>query len=270
LYPSFASFALTHGLLLLGLLGRAWDGEFFILGDDVVILDEQLYTDYIQILDVLGCPVSSQKTICASNLAEFHSTLFLSGSKIPNFKWRKPSDDSFLDITRLVGPKMVPLLPSRQRRVVEALSPLPVELGGLGWNPKGLSLNERMDPWIPYLIRDKAGLEYLTDYSGYLSKALWQSKLAQMSREIELSVETDDSFFVTFDQKVKSLVQSTFGISLVPMSSMLGLNLGEVLDCKVDLPIPGVRKFRRVTTLQKLESIIKMLSVAVHPSNDGS
>lgn len=54
LFPSFAAFALTHGLLLQGLLGKVWDNEFFILGDDVVILDRSLYEKYRDVLARLG------------------------------------------------------------------------------------------------------------------------------------------------------------------------------------------------------------------------
>jgi hypothetical protein len=264
LYPSFASFALTHGLLLLGLLGRDWDEDFFILGDDVVILDDTLYADYLHAMEVLGCPVSPQKTISASNVAEFHSSIFIDGEKIPNFKWRRPSDDSFLDIVRLVGPKMVPLLPERQAKVVKAVAPLPESLGGLGWNPKGLSLSERMDPWMPYLIRDKQGLAFLTDYSGYIRRALWQSSIAEYARKLDFSVNSEISSLGTFDQKVQSLISSLLGSSLVPLRGILGQNLREVVDDNVvDLPIPGVRTLSRVTTLQKMEGVISSLNIGV-------
>jgi hypothetical protein len=39
LYPSFASFGLTHGFLLRYLLGKRYQGQFYVLGDDVIILD---------------------------------------------------------------------------------------------------------------------------------------------------------------------------------------------------------------------------------------
>lgn len=258
LYPSFASFALTHGLLLLGLLGKEWNEEFFILGDDVVILDDDLYTRYLSTLEALGCPVSSHKTISSSRLAEFRSVIFFNGKQIPNYKWRKPSDDSFLDILKNVGPGLVPVLTPRQRRVVQAVGPLPVELGGLGWNPKGLSLDLRLSPWMSYILREKAGLEHLTDYSGHLSRLLWQSDLVRLTRKVGLSLENDFSFFDTFDQKVISLVRVSLGSSLVPMRRVLGLNLDKVVD-NVDLPIPGVRKFQKVSNLLHWESVIKTL-----------
>lgn len=256
LYPSFASFALTHGLLLLGLLGRPWNEEFFILGDDVVILDDELYTRYIQILDELGCPVSLEKTLSSPKLCEFHSTVFFRGKKIPAVKWRNPSDDSFLDILRVGGPELVSMLTPRQREVAKALGPLPEFLGGLGWNPKGLSLDERITPWMSYLLRDKPSLEHLTDYNGAIRKLLYMSDLSSLTRKVGLSLESDVTYFETFDLKVISIVRRTLGISLVPMRAILGQNLSEVLDV-VDLPIPGVRDLKHSSSLEKWERIIK-------------
>jgi hypothetical protein len=56
LYPSFASFGLTHGFLLLLLAGGIYRNQFYVLGDDVVILDQTLYDLYIKTLDLLECP----------------------------------------------------------------------------------------------------------------------------------------------------------------------------------------------------------------------
>lgn len=256
LYPSFASFALTHGLLLLGLLGRKWNGEFFILGDDVVILDDDLYSLYIQTLGCLGCPVSSQKTLSSKFMAEFHSTLYFKGKMVPNYKWRKVSDDSFLDLLKN-NHRLLNLLTTRQKRVVSVISPLPESWGGLGWNPKGLSLNSRVDPWIPYLIRDKAGLEFLTDYSGRYHKMTWQSTLSKLTREQGI-ISNDETWLTTFDQKVDDLVRVSLGASLVPLKDVLGLNLNVVVS-DADLPIAGVRKNHRRTVLENLESVIKTL-----------
>lgn len=256
LYPSFASFALTHGLLLYSLLESEWDKQFFILGDDVVILDDELYERYIRTLGILACPVSSQKTLSSPNLAEFHSTIYFHGRMVPSYKWRKPSDDSFLDLLKNVGPRLIPLLTPRQRRVVDGIAALPEELGGLGWNPKGLPLSERMDPWMSYLLRDKPGLEHLTDYSGHLARLLWQSELSKLTRKVNMSMETDMSHFDTFDLKVVELVRASLGASLVPMRAILGLNLGKVVDY-VDLPIPGVRRFTKESNLTKWERVIK-------------
>jgi hypothetical protein len=254
LYPSFASFALTHGLLLLGLLGRAWNEDFFILGDDVVILDQELYNRYVQTLDELGCPVSPQKTLISSHVAEFHSTIFTDGRKIPSYKWRRPSDDSFLDITKSLGPRLVPLLSSRQKEVVRRLAPLPEEMGGLGWNPKGLSLSQRIDPWMKYWLRDETGVNRITDYSSLISEMLWTSTLTNQTRKYGNPVR-DFSWLETFDQKVASLIQVSLGDSFVPLRRILGLNLDKVVD-NVDLPIPGVRGSQRVTSLMRWEKVL--------------
>ena len=58
LYPSFASFGLTHGLLLLTLSKGYYHGQFFVVGDDVVILDDKLAKAYQEVLKLLECPFS--------------------------------------------------------------------------------------------------------------------------------------------------------------------------------------------------------------------
>lgn len=258
LYPSFASFALTHGLLLLGLLDKEWDHEFFILGDDVVILDEQLYYKYVAALATLGCPTSDAKSLISNHMAEFRSILYLKGERYFQFKWRKVSDDSFLDLMRNTGSRGTHLLTNRQRLVLDRVSPLPENWGGLGWNPKGLSVSQRLDPFLMYFLRDNQGLDRLTSYSGLQSRMLWLSTLAKSSGEMGLLV-TPEVTTQAFDQKVISLVQEVLSEFLIPLRELLGHNLDIVLDSNVDLPIPGVRRFNRTTTLQNWEHILASL-----------
>lgn len=147
LNPSFPSFALTHGLLLLGLLDRKYDDDFFVLGDDVVILDSTLKTKYLEALHELGCPVSMEKSLSSNSLAEFGGKLISKDAVIPQYKYRVVSDDSFIDIARIVGLKGLRLFNTRQKRVIKNISGVPEFLGGFGWNPKGLPLEDRLKTW---------------------------------------------------------------------------------------------------------------------------
>jgi hypothetical protein len=63
---------------------------------------------------------------------------------MPTVKWRELSDRNFLEYARFFGPQFIGALRPRQRRVAEVLAPIPEWKGGLGWNPKGLSVEERM------------------------------------------------------------------------------------------------------------------------------
>jgi hypothetical protein len=259
LFPSFASFALTHGLLLLGLLGREYHGEFYILGDDVVILDSMLYMKYREALRVMECPVSESKTLESGQVAEFRSVVFLPYDTIPQYKWRIPSDDSFLDILRLF-PQLYPLLKPRQRKVVDLISGLPVELGGLGWNPKGLPLSVRLSPFMPLLTSSYEPLDRLMGYTMQVRNLLYKSKLSKLvgsfvSTSERKSIESD------LDQRSKNLIRKTFGGTLVPLYEILGKNLDLVLDGNIDLPVQGARYLSHRSRLMQWESTLANLNL---------
>lgn len=257
LYPSFAAFALTHGILLQGLLGRTWNEDFFVLGDDVVILDDSLYAKYREVLALLNCPVSEPKTLNSSSVAEFRSVVYTSDRMIPQYKWRHCSDESFLDIVANM-PYLVPLLQPKQRTVVKLIAGLPKELGGLGWNPKGLPLSERLRPFMPLLVEDYVARDRVTGYTGHIRELLYSSHLSMEASSPGLSSRTD--LVTALDQRARSLVQVVLGGTLVPLYEILGRNLDLVLEGNLDLPIPGVR-VNRVTKLSQWSTILKTLGL---------
>lgn len=249
LFPSFASFALSHGLLLLGLLGEPYDGQFFVLGDDVVVLDDELYDKYRNALDVMQCPVSESKTLSSSILAEFRSVIFFEDQKVTQYKWRRLSDDSFLDIIRQ-SPQLSKMLLPRQRKVVNLIAGIPTELGGLGWNPKGLTLSARLDPFISLFITDYVPKERLMGYNRQITEMLYMSKFSRMSRSNPANPARASSIGA-FDQKAVSIVQEVLGGTFVPLSPLLGSNIDLILDGEVDLPIVGTRELSKVSKLQR-------------------
>jgi hypothetical protein len=242
LYPSFASFALTHGCLLLGLSkSHHYDDSFFVLGDDVVILDEELAHSYYSLMGALGCPISESKTLVSSKLAEFAGKVITPGRVIPQHKWRIVSDDSFIDVCRTIGHRSMRLLRTRQRSVIERLAPLPECLGGLGWNPHGLSLDSRLEnaPWIwePLQARSR-----ITSYTGSSIRLLFESESYRQTLSdipsLVCNLRSD------LDQRSIALTEKYISGSLTPWYMILGKNLDEVLtthllDC--DLPLEMVR-----------------------------
>lgn len=142
LFPSFAAFAATHGFLLFKLNGMEWNQDFFILGDDVVILNETLYHKYVEVLEYIGCPTSPEKTLSSSKVAEFAGKIITCDDVTPILKWRDISDDNFIDIARMLGQKSLSILRPRQRRVVEKIMSWPTV--GLGWNPHGVPIDVRI------------------------------------------------------------------------------------------------------------------------------
>lgn len=142
--PSFAAFALTHGLLVWSIARACQVTDCFrVLGDDIVISDERVALQYLEVLAKIGIPVSKDKTISSSHYAEFAGKVVSRDGTIATLKWRDPSDRSFLDVVRLLGPRSLQLLKRRQRRVATLVSILP-EPQGFGWNPQGISLDKRL------------------------------------------------------------------------------------------------------------------------------
>jgi hypothetical protein len=258
LYPSFASFALTHGLLLLGLLEGPWSGQFYVLGDDVVILDEVLYRKYRVALMELGCPVSESKTLVSDRIAEFRSRIFEAERKhsIPQLKWRHPSDDSFLDVLRLLGYKGLSLLTHQQYKVGAIASIIPDFAGGLGFNPAGQPLEQRLEPWLELLYAKRVPVNRLTDYSSLLTERLQRSLLVNLAVEVlyHPAERHMDDVLRDLDQRSYGLVVDVLGAELAPLWRLLGRNLDVVLEGNLDLLCLNLP--RRQTTLQKWESLL--------------
>jgi len=255
LYPSFGAFALTHGLLLLGICGCEYNHQFFVLGDDVVILDTHLANEYMRILSVLGCPYSESKTIRSSKLCEFAGKIVTPSAVVPQLKWRACSDDSFVDVIRLLGSRGVGLLRHQQKQVISAIAEVPEFLGGLGWNPNGKPLEDRlMAPWI--FQDDYKPQSRVTGLSRERISKLMRSSLVQsgmrnlvsQGREVQYLLPDDD-----LDQRSLSLTQAHIP-RLWPWYMILGKNLDLVfhsLTQGLDLPIKvEMGSSRRSTTLQ--------------------
>lgn len=259
LFPSFASFALTHGILLLGLLGREYDDQFFILGDDVVILDDDLYHSYRDALRQLDCPVSESKTLSSTIMAEFRSILFFKDDHITQFKWRRLSDDSFVDIVRS-SPNLRPLLLPRQRKVVDIISGLPIEFGGCGWNPGGISLDIRIKPFMDLILQVEEPKERLMGYNRIVNTLIHESKYALLSGSYSV-LANRRNIVGALDQRAVSLVHSHLGRSFVPLYEIMGGNLDLVLNSDVDLPLLGTLAVSKVSRLQRWETSLGNLGL---------
>lgn len=146
LAPSFPSFALAHNVLLQNLSNKLKLKEdyFCVLGDDVCIGHEELNHQYREALDRLGCPVSQQKTLESYKVANFAGYTIFKDFAFPVGKWHSISDRNFMDVIRMMGMPACRLLRPRQRAVVERLLEVPEFFGGLGFNPKGKTLEQRI------------------------------------------------------------------------------------------------------------------------------
>lgn len=146
LYPSFALFALNHGLLvrhLERLFGK--NDTFRIIGDDIVISDAIVAEAYVKAMTDLGCKINLSKSVVSSTLAEFAGKLIDRTGILPVYKWCDFTMDDPLGPIRCLGHKGIRFVPSDLRRSVAYLASLP-EPYSLGVNPSGLTLESRVVP----------------------------------------------------------------------------------------------------------------------------
>jgi len=148
--PSFMMFAATHGMLLASLNQGQHDDKFFVIGDDVVILDDELAEAYADALVDLDLPFSPLKTLRSNRIAEFAGFVFTTDGKFQSVKWKGIVDENLLDTVRNVGPDIIPFLHPSIQGFTEWFARLPEPIG-FGWNPEGLSLDQRLSNMEEFL-----------------------------------------------------------------------------------------------------------------------
>jgi hypothetical protein len=226
IYPSFATFTLTHGLLLLYLADGHYDHQFFVLGDDVVILNDSLRDRYVSMLDRMRCPWSLDKSLSSYELCEFAGKIITSNWVIPQLKWRQVSDDNFLDLCRLLGRRSRCLLSRRQQRVFDTVAHL-CEPVGLNMSLPGDSLTSMVLRTLEAYRPEEEVLASLMDLRGRLHKYVYATD-EQLSRDELLEIA------LTFDEKVQeALTQTVF--SRWESSISIGLEALESLPSALDL-----------------------------------
>lgn len=152
--PSFPAFALSHHFIMMGVehllrrqgvLGPTETLKYRILGDDIV-LDARAEEAYHKIMvDDLGCSISIDKSLSKCSSAEFASRIIRSDKILRQYKWRDYSDDNFIEMARQYGTRQsFGLFPKKQRQVLKSICDVPDQFGGLGFNPKGVSLDNRI------------------------------------------------------------------------------------------------------------------------------
>jgi hypothetical protein len=155
--PSFPIFTLTHGLLLFSLNSYRWDRAFYVLGDDVIILDDALHDKYRQALERLGCPVSTGKTFNSRKLAQFAGVTYAKAYQFHTPKWRPWERDTLLDAQAWWYPGLTRRMPDEGliARVLALPSPW-----GIGRNPEGLPLGSRLTPGlVDYFLKQEESKE---------------------------------------------------------------------------------------------------------------
>jgi len=124
LLPSFALYAFTHNLLLLGLCEKFGVDKncFRILGDDIVISDDKIHLEYRKALALMRVGISEMKSFSSSAYAEFAGYYITPDELLRSGKFRPLSADNLLaKITdpRTVYPEI--LVPKRIRKRMREL-----------------------------------------------------------------------------------------------------------------------------------------------------
>jgi len=253
LYPSFGMFTLTHGLLLSFLLGREYNNEFFVVGDDVVILDDTLYTKYIALLQSMKCPWSPSKSLSSKFLAEFTGKVILPEQVIPIYKWRKMSNDNFLDICKNLGPQSSVLLTKAQKRVFDIVKHL-VEPIGLNMSFPGSNLTKMIIETDKFLRKcEKHVMRSLVDLTRVIHRNSYGS-----STPYALEPEMVQAIKVTFDEKVMNVFKQTVFARCETLWHCVA-EIPQALGLSPRLPAEQSTS-KRLTTLKRYEKLVGLQS----------
>jgi hypothetical protein len=225
--PSFPLFTLAHGFLLFALNGFKWRSEFYVLGDDVVIMDDELALKYEEALRELDMPFSAAKTLRSSRMAEFAGYLFTPKGKFQIPKWKALRDDNILDLVRTWGPEAVDFLHPSDQPFVRWFASIPEPIG-FGWNPHGLPLADRV-----------AGLEEFLWPEPELVGDLWTDPFNVINRRLEYMspwirysmrdfAKRAQDAITTLEQRVVEVVNESLPSYLSPWAKVLGKNLRSI------------------------------------------
>lgn len=255
LYPSFGMFTLTHGLIL-SFLSRGKEDLFFVLGDDVIILDEQLYTEYVKFLDITKCPYSKDKSLESNLLAEFAGKIITPYQVIPQYKWREMSKDNFLDICAQLGPRSRELLTPRQKKVFDVVKHLLPPLG-LNFSKPGSNLAKSIVETEKILSRiSESGVRSLVDLTQHIHRKSYESTVPY-----ELDPVKVKCIQQTFDEKVLSVYSQTVFARACALWNMVS-DIPRALDLKPRLPTE-VYTPSRVSTLFRYEGLLRKAKLLV-------
>ena len=180
-YPSFAIFTVTHGIVLYILNNFSWNGEFWIHGDDIDILDDELAEKYKNWLAANDIESSKFKTITSSVLAEINSKIITKERVFTIPKWKYFSSQNELEMIYHWGVGVIDIMhpnsTEAEKQMMRRIASLP--FGEVSCNPLGLSLDQRVD-----------GIEELLVSNSDRSLAYEGASYAKLARRYSIVVPT--------------------------------------------------------------------------------
>lgn len=141
LYPSFGAFALFHGLLIRSLqvtrmkgFSRSFMEKFFIIGDDVIILDENLAMLYWLCCSALKIPMSESKTLVGGEIGEFAGQILSEEGVFSPINWDFDLDQ-VIDLGYRLGRPILSYVNREARELLELVGDLPYPYGCNWFSP---------------------------------------------------------------------------------------------------------------------------------------
>lgn len=206
MYSSFSLFGLSHNLLCRWMckkLDLVPEDSFRILGDDIVITDTALHNQYRKIMKSMRVPISEDKSLQSDSLAEFAGYIispkgYWKPAKIPDNQ--SSLESNFYNYLKVTGHDGLKQLNSQTRQVARLVLELPEEVGGLGLNPKGLPMEERLSH-LSTNVNELAIPNYYGIYS-----SLPAAKLDWFLQEGEVFLNWLNDQFSLFDKRVAAML----------------------------------------------------------------
>jgi len=211
LYPTFACFALWHHAVVQAAFKQCgWVGSrdlpYVILGDDLVIMDYKVAALVRDWFLNWGMKVADHKSLSSDTLAEFAGRVISSSSVTRGFKWKGVvSDESFVAFAQAFGPASWILMRPRHKRVLAFIRDLP-EPYGLGWNPYGIPLEERLTPLIERVWARDERVRSFSSWSSRIHQLIYQSELARGAASVNWHANLPEG--QTSDQEAEAVVRA--------------------------------------------------------------
>jgi hypothetical protein len=236
MYPSFGTFTLTHGLLLFALNNFTHDDKFFVLGDDVIILDDQLAKSYALFLQECDIAFSPHKTIVSTTIAEFAGMLYSKTDKQRIPKWKPLSKQNCLEQIEEWGSGLIDILPKGVKTLVSRVASLPKPYG-CGLNPSGLSLDERFLGFEEIFAPKEKDLGFATNFKAMVTRRFLGNQNPLCVKQAFAAIHNAE----ILDQRIQAILKE---FNLFIPGEISGKNL-YTLDSTLSLPLSIVGKQNR-------------------------
>lgn len=241
LYPTFACFALWHHCVVRAAFKECgWDLDqvlpYVILGDDLVIMDYMVASVVRSYFERWGMKVSELKSLISDCTAEFAGCVITSSEVVKGFKWKgTASDESFVAFASQFGPRSLLMMRPRHKRVLAYIGDLP-EPYGLGWNPFGIPLEERLTRQIEILWGRDERYRSFSSRAQRINNALYHSKRVREDKQWGIVYQHTEA--TTSDQEAEAVVRAmlpgldSLGSALWPNLPTVALERGVPLEVK--------------------------------------